>query len=143
MCLAEHAQVNGTLYMGSYGGLLRHKLGGKCGEEPGGLATVAVAPLEEEAGGKVSVVEEGSGDGTGDGGLSGASHALEPEDGLGMRILGPFVYLGEQFKAGLGMALIAVSLGVGVECGAIGDWQLVEGAFLIGVEDEGAGQGFR
>jgi hypothetical protein len=52
--------------------------------------------FEEEAGAETALLGENTGNSTGDGGLSGASHVLKSKYGLGLRIVGPFGYIPKQ-----------------------------------------------
>jgi len=101
-------------------GLIHNHLAGDCCEKLIHFATVAIASLEEEAGTEVAAKGEGAGDSAGNGGLSSAGHAVEPEYSLGLRIVSPFVYLAKKIDSSVWVTCCAFSLSVGVESGTVG-----------------------
>jgi len=123
-------RLDGILDMHRHRRHRRHKLAGDGGEELGYLAAVAVTSLEEEAGAEAALVGEAAGHGAGDGGLSGAGHAVEPEDGMCLRLIrglvDPFGNLTEEIDSGVGVAGRGGTLGVGVESSSVGGGQFVE-----------------
>jgi hypothetical protein len=136
--LPDHGRVgiNGFFDRHSQGWLGQDQLGSDGGEELGSLAAVAVASLEEEATAEAPFGGDAAGDGARNGGLAGASHTIEPEDGLCLRIISPFIYLVKEVDSRVGVASCAVFLGVGVEGGSIGGWEFGKDKFLIDGEQE-------
>jgi hypothetical protein len=97
----------------------QNKLGGNGREELGNFAAVAVASFEEETGAKAAAVCELARDSARDGRLAGAGHAVEPEDGVRLRLVsrlvGPFAYLVEETHACVALAGRGSPFSLGVE----------------------------
>jgi hypothetical protein len=103
--------------MPSQGRQLADELGSDRSEEPRGLAAVAFAPLEEEAGAKMSPSSEVVGHGARNRRLASASRALQPEYSSALRVVGPFINLTEEVNASAAMASRLVLFGMRVERG--------------------------
>ena len=110
------------------------KLCSDCCEEPRRPATVALASLEEEAGAELTSLGESVSYGSGNRGLAGACHALQPEYAIAVRVVCPFIYLLEKGDPCVGVAFIVVLVGETVKGSAFGGIQLSENHFLVDVE---------
>ena len=79
-----------------------------------------------------------AGNGAGDGGLSGAGHTVEPEDGVCLGLVGglvsPFVDLAEEIGSRVAVAGHGGTLGLGVEGCTVRDGELVENEGKFGIE---------
>ena len=92
---------------------------GNCGEKPGGVATLTLASLEEEAGPKDSLLLKTASHSAGNGRLPRARRAVQPEDAFAVGIVCPCLYLAEKVDAGIGIASRVVLFGAGVEYSVI------------------------
>ena len=105
---------------------------GKGGKEPDGTTPFTATPGKEKTRYKTSILRKIAGNGAGDGGLSGASHTLQPKDVFAARILAPGRNPFEEIDSGALEALRIMLIVIRVEGSAIGIGQLGQVPFLVG-----------
>ena len=107
------------------------KLGSNGREEQGRAATVAFAPLEEEACSERASNGEVLSHSARNRRLSSASHTVQPEYAFTVRVIGPPSYLMKEIDSSIRMASRFVRVGVRVERGTVRDRQLREVDLLV------------
>src|SRR2546423_10065229 len=122
-----------------HGRRLADELGSNRSEEPRGFAAVAFAPLEEEAGAKGLFIGELVCHRAGNRRLAGASHSLEPEYAILLRVVGPLVSLAKNVDPGVGIACRLALFGRRVERNAFHSIESSHNKLLVRVECRLAG----